>query len=137
MAKKQKKLSKLKEELWKVFSLYVKLKSSSDGENCRCFTCGKAMKIGTSQCQAGHYYSRSGFPGLYFNLINVHPQCFHCNINLSGNTQIYRERLISVYGEDAVLHLDSIRHGQLGYSRADYEYWIEHYTNQVIKLRNG
>jgi hypothetical protein len=133
--KKQKSLTKLKAELWKHFSLFIKLRASSDGVNCKCFTCGKPLKIGTPNCQAGHYYSQGGFRALRWNEMNVQVQCWHCNINLYGNTQIFRERLISEYGESAVTLLDVMRHGTLNLDRDNYEGMIEYYKKKVDELK--
>ena len=74
---------------------------------------------------------------MYFNELNVAPQCYHCNINLSGNTQIFREKLIQKYGESAVEELDRIRHISTGWKRWDYMEKIEHYKTEVKKLNGG
>ena len=53
------KLSALKKKLWRVFTLYIKLKYSEDGW-CSCISCGKWVQIGTSGCHGGHYYNKKG-----------------------------------------------------------------------------
>ena len=92
--KKQVSLSKLKKKLWDLFSLYIKLKYSVNGSDVNCFTCGRPIKIGTSNCHGGHYYSKKHFSGLYLDENNVRPQCYHCNVNMDGSVQIYRRKLI-------------------------------------------
>jgi len=134
MAKKQKTLSKLKKDLWKVFALYIKLKYSIDNEYTKCFTCDAPLKIGTSNCQAGHYYTKKGYPALYFNENNVRPQCYHCNINLSGNTVIFGERLENEIGTDQMEHLKILRHNQVKLMRSDYIDLIDQYNDKIINL---
>jgi len=133
--KKPKTLTKLKGELWKVFSTYIKFKYSKDGEWCNCFTCGNPIQIGTSNCQGGHYYTKKGYPGLYFNEDNVRPQCYHCNINLSGNTVIFGENLKAEIGAIELEKLDSIRHLPVKVTRYEYENLIIEYKNKLMNLK--
>ena len=125
MAKKT--ITKLKAELWKHYALYIKQKYSTDWGYCNCFTCGANLQIGTSNCQCGHYYTKKGYPALYFNENNTRPQCYHCNISLSGNTPIFREKLIEEIGEDGVAELDKHRHDTIKWSRSELEELIIKY----------
>ena len=84
--RKTKGIAALKKDLWKHFALFIKLKYSSDGQYTECYTCGRSLEIGTSSCHAGHWLTKKGYPVHYFHENNVRPQCYHCNINLSGNT---------------------------------------------------
>lgn len=128
---KPKSISKLKAKLWEVFALYIKLKYSDGNGWCRCYTSGVPLKIGTSNCQAGHYYSKKGYPALYFNENNVRPQSYHDNINLSGNTQVFRENLIKEIGEEGVAELDKHRNDTIKWSRTDLEEKIEYYSELI------
>ena len=132
--KKPKTLTKLKAELWKLFSLYIKLKYSKDLEWCNCYTCDNPVKIGTSNCQGGHYYTKKGYPALYFNENNVRVQCYHCNINLSGNTVIFGERLEEEIGKEQMEHLKLIRHNSIKLMRSDYEELKEYYKKLIIEM---
>jgi len=135
---KQKTIGKLKQDLWKVYALYIKKKYADDNDFCRCFTCGAPLKIGTSNCQCGHYYSKKGYPALYFNENNTRPQCYHCNINLSGNTQIFREQLIKEIGEDEVAELDKHRHDTVKLSRSELVEKIDYYKGKLKGIaKNG
>lgn len=84
---KKKTNAQLKKELWKVFSEFIRKR-----DMFTCFTCGR---IGTSSgIHAGHFISKAvGGLSLYFNEDNVHAQCYHCNINLGGNSYVYGKRL--------------------------------------------
>ena len=76
--KKKKSLSKLKEEVWSLFSARLKERYADDEGNVRCFTCGANMRLNTTNCQGGHYLSR----GAYFILIIP-------GLNVIGATYIY------------------------------------------------
>lgn len=133
---KPKSISKLKAELWTQFSMFIKLKHSNNGY-CKCFTCGKSIKIGTSDCHAGHYYSQGGFPALRFNEDNVRPQCMRCNVHLNGNSQIFRENLIKEIGEARLSELDKHRHDTLKLTKSDLIDKINEYkeiNNQFVEI---
>jgi len=132
---KQRTLPQLKKQLWNLFAEYIKLRASSDGEYCRCFTCGKSLKIGTQGCNAGHYLPKGAYPGLYFHEMNVHPQCYSCNGPKQGNQIVFRENLISKYSEDMVMALESARHEPSGWVRTDYMEKIEHYKEKIRTLK--
>lgn len=135
MTKKQKSLARLKKDLWKHFSFYIKLRDSEDGIYTKCLCCGKTLLIGTSDCQTGHFYPKGGYPGLRWNEKNCHVQCLRCNVFMEGNTQIYRENLIRKYGEDYVDYLDMVRHQEVKITRSDYIELIEKYKNKVDERR--
>lgn len=66
-----------------------------------CISCGRYYEL-----QAGHYYSAGHYPELRFDENNVHGQCVHCNMYLSGNLIEYRKGLIKKIGEKEVERLD-------------------------------
>lgn len=82
---------KLHKKLWKLFSKFIR-----ERDKYKCFTCGKT----TYPAQAGHY--RTGATCrkyLFFDERNIHAQCYHCNINLSGNWYEYQKRMWDLYGK--------------------------------------
>lgn len=87
----------LKKILWEYFSKYIRAR-----DNYTCYTCGKPGN------QAGHYIPRSQGSATYYHEMNVKCQCYHCNINLSGNSFIFREKLVREYGEPEVLALEQL-----------------------------
>lgn len=100
---KDKSVSFLKKKLWKIFSLYIRTR-----DNFTCFTCGK--KADGAGMHAGHFITGATCPTeLYFNVMNVHAQCYHCNINLSGNWVIYEQKMVDRYGIDEVYKLKQSR----------------------------
>jgi hypothetical protein len=90
--------AKWKKKLWPLFAAWVK-----ERDSYRCFTCQKQLEPHTSNCQAGHFIPKSTCGlDLYFNELNVHCQCFHCNINLGGYGAMYTKRMVEVYGQEVV-----------------------------------
>ncbi len=85
-------IPKLKRKVWQVFSKWIR-----ERDNYTCFTCGR--KGEGSGMHAGHFVTRSGHNSTFFDELNVHAQCYHCNINLGGNGAEYALRLDERYGE--------------------------------------
>lgn len=125
-------LGKWKKDFWRVFSLYVRLR-----DNYTCFTCGR---VGAgSAIHAGHYIPRAaGGLRLYFHEKNVHAQCYHCNINLSGNSDIYSQRLVEKYGSRVMKQLRDLRNldvsKPLQYTIEDYQKLMKKYGKKINAL---
>lgn len=102
--KKQKSVAKLKKELWTWFTLWVKRRDSY-----KCVTCG-AQTEGRN-AQGGHYIAKAAC-GLdyYFSPFNVHCQCGNCNLRLEGNRPVYRNFILTVYGEGILKDLETNYH---------------------------
>jgi hypothetical protein len=123
MKKKKKKVSirKLQKKLWKLVSEFVRSRDKNI-----CFTCGRYAE--GSSYHAGHFISASVCPvSLKYDLGNIHGQCFHCNINLSGNWPNYYEKMIQVYGMVKVEELMRRRGESVKWFPADYEREISKY----------
>lgn len=133
MAKKQT-ISKLKSDLWKVFSLYIKTKYSIDGEWVNCYTCGANIQIGTSNCQAGHWLPKGGYSYHYFNENNVRPQCNRCNRFLDGNTAVFEQNLRKEIGDELVNEIYETRHLSEKRDRIWYLDKIEEYKLKLMEL---
>jgi len=68
-----------------------------------CISCGRRTGC---KVNAGHYKSVGAYPELRFHPLNIHLQCEHCNMHLSGNIIEYRPRLIKKIGLKNVLWLE-------------------------------
>ena len=125
---KVKSLAKWKKDLWKIFSLYVRLR-----DNNQCFTCGR---FGTgSGIHAGHYIVKAGAGlRLYFHEQNVHAQCYHCNINLSGNADVYNIKMVERYGKRVLKKLRDLRNEDLS---NPLQYTIEDYQRLIKKYKKN
>lgn len=120
---KKKSKSKLIKELDVVFSKYIR---SRDGN--KCITCGRIGEYNTMQ--AGHYVSRSCY-ALRWDEMNVHCQCYACNVCKHGNMIAYREQLVKLYGEKKVKKLEVQRHSIKKYTSEELEKMIEYYKKML------
>jgi hypothetical protein len=125
--KKQPSISKLKKNLWTIFSLYIRTR-----DNYTCFTCDR--KGEGSGMHAGHFITKAvGGITLYFHEENVHAQCYNCNINLSGNIWEYGQRL----GAEKVAELYKLKQITAKWSITDYEGKIAHYKQKLHELQTN
>lgn len=62
-----------------------------------CVTCGRILPC--SKQNGGHWVGRTCYP-LRWHPLNVHCQCPHCNLHLSGNPIAYNKFIIDTYGMD-------------------------------------
>jgi hypothetical protein len=133
MAKKQKTISKLKKELDKIFSLYIRLREATPEGLVKCFTCDKIShyKLGI---HAGHFMSRSRLATRWHDSGNVMPQCYRCNIHLSGNQYIYGLKLDERYGDGTAKKIEKLSRDTVKMMRCDYEEMIEDYKERLKKL---
>lgn len=121
---KKKSISSLKKKLWVVFSKYIRQR---DGYIC--YTCGR--KGEGAGMHSGHFISKAaGGLALYFNETNVNAQCYHCNINCSGNIWEYGQRL----GEEKVKELYKLKNETWKWSIFDYENKIKEYEEKYADL---
>jgi hypothetical protein len=100
-------VSKAKKLAWTAFSIYIRTRDCLETTGCAswglCITCGKRYHI--KLLQAGHFIAGRHNGGL-FSERGVHSQCYNCNINLKGNTLVYRRKIIEKYGADADTRLE-------------------------------
>ncbi len=138
---KEKTLPKLKKALWKIFSIFIRMRDKGV-----CFSCGKVISDyydrhgnllpGWKAGQAGHFITAKNCGlALYFHEQNVHCQCHRCNINLSGNWVEYERNIIKVYGQEVCDDLKELQwKGNTKFSKEDYKEKIEHYNDAVAGL---
>lgn len=91
--RKKGEITKLKEQLWQ---LCRQIQLRKYGRVC--YTCGKSVPEGKG-LHLGHYITSSlcSIP-LRYDLRNLRPQCYHDNINLSGNWPAYKTRIEAELG---------------------------------------
>jgi len=120
-------LTKLKEAVWKECRRLVIGKYGNT-----CYTCGKSGLSG-SNLQVGHFITSSTCSTeLRYDLDNLRPQDFHCNINLSGNWTAFYKNLCAEIGEDAVKELiarnERTKGGKYG------SFWLQERLRQLQEL---
>ncbi len=125
--------AKLKENLWKIFSRYIRLKDADWKAFTNCFTCGKYEDF--RLVDAGHYLPKAGnSDALYFSELNVHVQCVNCNRLLDGNVKVYKERLIAKYGPQIIQQLNTLRTAP-PFTTQDYKQMIDKYAILLKELK--
>lgn len=100
------------------FSKYIRNFHSDEHGYVRCFTSGN--RIPWKEAQAGHYVPRGNF-STRWDPMNVFPQSKYDNEDLNGNLTVYREKLVSIYGEAAVKELEYKGRRVFRYSIKDLE----------------
>ena len=125
-------ISKLKKELDKWFSLYIRLRDSENGL-IQCFTCG-TVKNYKSGMQNGHFQSRSHL-ATRFCKINCQPQCVGCNMFKQGEQYKFALALDAKYGEGTAEELQYKARQTIKLSRIDYEEKISYYKSAVENLK--
>jgi hypothetical protein len=127
-------VSKLKKELDKWFSLYIRLREATDEGLVQCFTCGKVGHYKTGGMQNGHFQSRKHLATRFSEDGNCEVQCIKCNIFDSGQQYIFSLRLDEKYGEGRAQELQYLARTTLKISRVEYEEKISYYKSLVEKL---
>lgn len=84
-------LSCLIEDLDTVFSRYIRIKYADNDGLVSCFTCND-KPIHFTRMQCGHYIPRTHLATRWLEE-NCRPQNEHCNCMLSGNLEVFKERL--------------------------------------------
>jgi len=126
-------ISKLKKELDKWFSLFIRLRDCDELGLVECFTCNR-FKHYKSGMQCGHFQSRSFLP-TRFNEENCQPQCVGCNMFKQGEQYKFAINLNSKYGEGTAEELQFLARKTVKFTRVDYEEKISYYKETVNKLK--
>jgi len=125
-------ISKLKKELDKWFSLFIRLRHTDYNGKNQCCTCGKVDDWKKLQC--GHFVSRKHL-ATRFHEMNCFPQCVSCNIFKYGEQWKFGQFIDRNLGEGVSEDLIILGHTILKISRVDYEEKISYYKNLVEKLK--
>ena len=127
-------ISKLKKELDKWFSLYIRLRDATNQGMVECFTCGKIAHYKKGGMQNGHFQSRS-FLATRFDEENCQPQCVGCNMFKQGEQYKFAINLDAKYGEGKAEELEILAKSVVKLTRIDYEDKISYYGTLVEKLK--
>ena len=126
-------ISKLKKELDKWFSLYIRLRDATDEGLVQCFTCGKVSHY-KSGMQNGHFQSRKHL-ATRWDEENCQVQCVGCNMFKAGEQYKFSIALDGKYGEGKAEELELLARTIMKVGRIDYEDKISYYGTLVEKLR--
>ena len=132
MAKKQS-ISKLKKRLDTLVSQYVRRSRIEQDGLVPCFTCG--IRKPWKEIQNGHFMSRIHI-NTRFDIAangNCQPQCYRCNINLSGNQWNYARKLNERFGKGTAEEIEARSKIVLKLSAIEYKEKIKE-INGLLKL---
>lgn len=127
-----KSIGKLKKELDKWFSFYIRLRHADDNGNNQCCTCGTVDHWKKLQC--GHFVSRKYLPTRYHE-VNCFPQCISCNIFKYGEQWKFGQFLDTNFGEGVSKELVILGHTTIKITRSEYEEKISYYKDAVKNLK--
>lgn len=121
---------KLREELWELCKQIIRLKYGNT-----CYTCDKKDLEG-SNWQTGHFIPSSVCGVLLrFDLRNLRPQCFRCNISLVGNGSEFYRRMVAECGQLYVDQLFIDKHKITKGDKNFYQMLIDLYAEELHILR--
>jgi len=125
-------ISKLKKELDKFFSLYIRLREATLEGATQCFTCGKVDHYKRLQC--GHFQSRRHH-STRWNEQNCQVQCVKCNMFEQGEQWKFGLQLNAKYGQGTSIMLEELARETVKMTRIDYEENIRYYKANVNNLK--
>ena len=126
-------ISKLKKELDKWFSLYIRLRNATLEGMVQCFTCGKVGHYKSGGMQCGHFMSRRFLATRYDELNQI--QCVKCNMFEQGMQWQFGLNLDAKYGEGTAEEMQYKARQTVKFSRIDYEEKISYYKSAVKNLK--
>lgn len=129
----KKPISKLKKELDKWFSLYIRLRDATDMGVVQCFTCSKIAHYKSSM-QCGHFQSRRHNATRWDNK-NCQVQCVKCNMFGQGEQYKFGMYLDAKYGLGTSEELEILSKQPFKISRIDYVNYISYYKDIVNKIK--
>jgi|TARA_R110001583_G_scaffold32525_4_gene110813 hypothetical protein len=125
-------ISKLKKELDKWFSLYIRLKDATDEGMVQCFTSGRVYHY--KSIHAGHFMSRKSL-STRWDETNVQPQSAADNLFGQGEQYKFGLALDAKYGEGTAEELQFKSRQIKKFTRVDYEDLISYYKALVKNLK--
>jgi hypothetical protein len=128
----KKTVSKLKKELDKWFSLYIRLREANEYGMVQCFTSGRVYHY--KKIHAGHFMSRRHLSTRWCET-NVQPQSAADNLFGQGEQFKFGLNLDGKYGEGTAEELQYKSRTTLKISRVEYEEKISYYKSLVDKLK--
>lgn len=131
-------ISKLKQELDKQFSIYIRLrdclKTTGTTTRGKCFTCDKILPFKKLQC--GHFISRK-HNNTRYDEQNCYAQCAGCNVFKHGNYIEYTLRLIEKYSKRRIVTLQKRSQKIKKFTVQELESLIKKYKKKIACLKES
>ena len=125
-------ISKLKKELDRWFSLYIRLRDANEYGMVQCFTSGRVYHY--KSIHAGHFISRRCLSTRWCEF-NVQPQSAADNLFGQGKQWQFGINLDAKYGAGTAEEIQAKARQIQKFSRVDYEEKIGYYKSLVEKLK--
>ena len=126
-------ISKLKKELDKWFSLFIRLRNASKDGIVECWTCGKTAHY--KKMHAGHFMSRKHHATRWNEDGNVQVQCPRCNLFGQGEQYAFGKLLDIRIEEGRSEELQELSRTTVKYMRHEYEDMIKFYKEKVNAIK--
>lgn len=126
-------ISKLKKELDKWFSLFIRLRNASKDGIVECWTCGKTAHY--KKMHAGHFMSRKHHATRWNEDGNVQVQCPKCNLFGQGEQYTFGKLIDVRIGEGKSEELQELSRTTVKYMRHEYEEMIMFYKEKVNAIK--
>lgn len=124
-------VTKLKVDLDRVFSIYIRRRFADKNGMVKCFTSGKILHWGMAQC--GHFISRRHF-ATRWDEINCQVQSVAENMFNQGNAPGFAKRLDEKYGAGTVDKLLQKKNNKFKLEAFILEALITEYKNKIKNL---
>ncbi len=121
-------ISKLKKELDRLFSLYIRLRNATPQGMINCFTCGSQKHY--KKMHAGHFMSRK-YLSTRWHEDNVQVQCPKCNLFGQGEQYTFGKLLDVRINEGTADKLEQLARSTTKIMRHEYEEMIQEYKNKL------
>jgi len=113
--KGKQKISVIQRKLWELCKQIIRRKYGNT-----CYTCG-ATGLSGSNWHTSHFIPKAACGAkLRYDLRNLRPSCYHCNINLGGNGAEFYRRMVRDLGQEEV---DKIYQDKWTLVKADYQFY--------------
>lgn len=121
---KKKSVKTLQKKLWELCKMIIREKYGNT-----CFTCLRTGLEG-SNWHTGHFIPRNAGTSLKYDLRNLRPQCYNCNMNLGGNGAVFYRSMVIEEGQE---YVDSLFRDKQLTIKADWV-WYENKIEEYKKI---
>jgi len=129
--KSKAKISVIQRNLWELCKQIIRKKYGNI-----CYTCG-ATGLEGGNWHTSHFIPKASCGAyLKYDLRNLRPSCYHCNINLGGNGSSFYRELVRKEGQDYVDNLFKDKQVTVN-AYLHYEKLLIEYQNILDKLSTG
>ncbi len=120
------------DKLWKIFSVYIRLRDADENGYCICCTSG--MPVHWKDCDAGHFIGRR-YMSTKYDERNVHSQRRFSNRFNGGEQYAHAMFIEKKYGRGTVDKLMILSRTRKSYSKFEIDALSQHYKKEVERLK--